>query len=248
MVAAPIAASAEERSDRELVRDVRRGDDRAFGFLYDRYRPRVVSYAFGRVNDHARAEDISQDVFISALRHMRQTESPIAFKGWIYEIARNACIDHFRRGKRAEELSFNADGGLVNADDARLVNRTPTPDVAVAIKQQLNDLCAAFGDLCEAHREILRLRELEGLSYREIGERMRLTRPAVESMMFRARRRLNEEYDDLASGRRCLRIQAIIAAAGESMLGARDRNRMMRHLSHCCSCRAARVSPARNAS
>jgi RNA polymerase sigma factor (sigma-70 family) len=236
--AAPSATAAEERSEGELVRDVRRGDDRAFGFLYDRYRRRIAAYAFGRVKDHARAEDIAQDVFISALRRMRQTERPIAFKPWIYQIARNACNDHYRRGKRAEELSYDAEGGLASADYDRLVNPAPTPDVAVDTKQQLNDLCGAFGDLREAHQEILRLRELEGLSYREIGERMGLTRPAVESMLFRARRRINEEYDDLASGRRCLRIQATIAAAGDSTLGARDRGRMMRHLSDCRPCRS----------
>ena len=76
---------------------VRRGDDRAFEELYGRYRRRIGAYVFGMVGDHGRAEDISQEVFISALRRMRDTERPIAFKPWLYEIAKNACIDHFRR-------------------------------------------------------------------------------------------------------------------------------------------------------
>ena len=67
---------------------------------------------------------------------------------------------------------------------------------------------------------------------------MGLSRPAVESTLFRARRRLNEEYDDLVSGRRCTRVQAIIAAAAEGMLGLRDRRCMMRHLSYCQACRS----------
>ena len=91
---------------------------------------------------------------------------------------------------------------------------SPTPDAAVDAKQQLDHLCGAFGGLSESHHEILVLRELEGLSYREIGERMGLSRPGVESTLFRARRRLTEEYDELVSGQRCVRIQAIIAAAG----------------------------------
>jgi RNA polymerase sigma factor (sigma-70 family) len=237
-LAAPIAVPAIERTDRELVEDARAGDDAAFACLYDRYRRRIASYAYGMVNDHARAEDIAQDVFISALRRMRETERPIAFKPWIYEIARNACIDHFRRGKRAEEVSYDADNTLGGADFKRLVNPEPTPDVALDTKQQLDDLCGAFGGLSETHHQILLLRELEGLSYREIGDRMGLTRAAVESTLFRARRRLNEEYDDLVSGRRCARIQAIIAAAAEGMLGIRDRRRMMRHLSYCQACRS----------
>ena len=68
------------------------------------------------VKDHGRAEDITQEVFISALRRMRETERPIAFKPWIYEIAKNACIDQFRRSRRAEEVSFDAGEGLGGAD------------------------------------------------------------------------------------------------------------------------------------
>jgi len=66
---------------------------------------------------------------------------------------------------------------------------------------------------------------------------MGLSRPAVESALFRARRRLSEEYDDLATGRRCLRVQAIISASAETELGLRDRRRLGRHLSHCQACR-----------
>ena len=51
------------------------------------------------VHDHGRAEDITQEVFMSALRRMRETDRPIAFKPWIYEIAKNACIDAFRRSQ-----------------------------------------------------------------------------------------------------------------------------------------------------
>ena len=194
------------------------------------------------VKDHQRAEDVTQEVFVSALRRMRATERPIAFKPWIYEIAKNACIDQFRRSKRAEEVSFDADEGLAPSDYARLVSREPVPDAALAAKQQLEHLCGAFGGLSDAHHEILVLRELEGLSYREIGERMGMSRPAVESTLFRARRRLTEEYDELASGERCLRIQSIIATAATGRLGARDTRRLARHVAHCQPCRRQAVA------
>jgi len=61
------------------------------------------------VRDHGRAEDVTQEVFMSALRRMRATDTPIAFKAWVYEIAKNACIDAFRRSRRVEEVSFDAD-------------------------------------------------------------------------------------------------------------------------------------------
>src|SRR3954465_1750220 len=229
-------------SDHKLVARLRRGDDRAFETLYERYHRRIHAYVFGMVKDHQRAEDVTQEAFVSSLRRMRATERPIAFKPWIYEIAKNACIDQFRRSKRAEEVSYDADDGLAPGDYGRLVSREPVPDQALAAKQQLDDLCGAFGGLSDAHHEILVLRELEGLSYREIGERMGMSRPAVESTLFRARRRLTEEYDELASGQRCLRIQSIITNAGEGRLGARDTRRLARHVAHCQPCRRQAVA------
>jgi RNA polymerase sigma factor (sigma-70 family) len=233
----------EETSDHDLVARVRTGDDRAFERLYGRYHRRIASYVQGMVHDHARAEDITQDVFMSALRRMRETDRPIAFKPWVYEIAKNACIDQFRRSRRAEEVSMDADEGLGSADYGRLVTKDPAPEAAFETKQQLDQLCGAFGGLSETHHQILVMRELEGLSYREIGERLGMTRPAVESTLFRARRRLTEEYEQLVTGERCQRVQTIIAGAGDTALGTRDRKRVARHVSYCQPCmRLARVS------
>jgi RNA polymerase sigma factor (sigma-70 family) len=242
------AALPEGPADETLITRLRAGEDRAFELLYARYRRRIASYVQGMVGDRGRAEDITQEVFISALRRMRDTDRPIAFRPWIYEIAKNACIDQFRRAKRADEVSFDAEEGLGAADYGRLAEPGPTPEVAVDQKEQLDNLRGAFGGLSESHHRILVLRELEGLSYREIGDRMGLTRPAVESTLFRARRRLTEEYDELASGERCQRIQSVMAMAAEGILGTRDQRKLARHLSHCQPCRReARllgVSPA----
>jgi RNA polymerase sigma factor (sigma-70 family) len=224
-------------SDQRLVAAVRRGDDRAFEVLYHRYQRRIHAYVLGMVKDHGRAEDVTQEVFVSALRRMRETEQPLAFKPWLYQIAKNGCIDAFRRSKRAEEVSYDADDTLAPADHSKLIGSGPSPDAAVAAKQDLDNLCGAFGGLSETHHEILVLRELEGLSYQEIGKRLGMSRPAVESTLFRARRRLTEEYDDIVSGARCLRIAQIIGMAVSTRLGARDTRRLARHLSHCQSCR-----------
>ncbi len=197
------------------------GDDRAFELLYERYQRRITAYVLGMVKDHGRAEDVTQEVFVAALRRMRATERPIAFKPWIYEIARNACIDAYRRTRRGEEVSFDADDKLSPADHGRLVAAEPEPPAAVAAKQELDTMLGAFGGLSEAHHQILVLRELEGMSYAAIGERMGMSRAGVESTLFRARKRLSEEYDELASGARCLRVQGIIEAKAGTRSSAR---------------------------
>jgi RNA polymerase sigma factor (sigma-70 family) len=194
------------------------------------------------VHDHARAEDITQDVFMSALRRMRETDRPIIFKPWIYEIAKNACIDAFRRSKRAEEVSYDAEEGLGSSDYGRLVSSTPTPDAAVDTRMSLDHLRGAFGGLSEMHHDILVMRELEGLSYREIGQRLGMSRPSVESTLFRARRRLTEEYEELTSGERCKRVQGLIAESSGRRMGVRDERKLARHVSYCQPCRRAAYS------
>jgi RNA polymerase sigma factor (sigma-70 family) len=226
-------------SEHELVTAARSGDDRAFAELFSRYRGCIATYVRGRVHDHGRAEDITQEVFISALRRLRETASPIAFKPWVYEIAKNACIDEHRRSMRAAEVPFAIEEELPGSD----VTMRPSalrPEEAVEIKQRLDDLRGAFGGLSESHHRVLVMRELEGLSYAKIGQRLGMTRQMVESTLFRARRKLGEEYKELVSGRRCEQVQATVDAAGPKALGSfgiRQRRQLSRHLAHCQPCR-----------
>ena len=225
-------------SDERLVAAVRLGDDAAFECLYDRYGRRIAGFVRGMVRDHGRAEDVTQEVFVSALRRLRATDAPIAFKPWIFEIARNACIDAHRRGRRAELVSLDGgDGEGPGAQGRRLAGPEPTPDAAAEGKHRLESLTGAFGGLSDVHHEILVMRELAGLSYQEIGARLGLTRSSVESTLFRARRRLEVEYEEILSGRRCVQVQEIVAGGSEARLGVRAEQRLARHLSYCQPCR-----------
>ncbi len=229
-------------SDRQLVDAARDGDDRAFEQLYERYYPRINAFVARLAHDRDRAEDLTQDVFISALHRLRATEQAIAFRPWIYEIARNACIDEYRRSRRTREVPLERDGA-----DGWLAHPAggPSPDVAAERKQQLEDLCGAFRGLSERHHRIIVLRELEGMSYRQIGEQLGISKVVVESTLFRARRRLTEEYEDLTSGRRCERVRQILETGRERpprRLGLRDRRAVSNHVQHCVSCRKEAIA------
>jgi RNA polymerase sigma factor (sigma-70 family) len=227
-------------SEQELVAALRAGDDRAFEELYSQYRERIFAFILSKVHDHGRAEDIAQEVFMSALRRLRSADQSIAFKPWLYEIAKNACIDEFRRGSRAREVPLESDGECVVDREKSSVSAVPTPAAAVESKQRLDDLRGAFGGLSATHHQLLVMREFEGMSYDEIGQRLDMTRQMVESSLFRARRKLNEEYEELASGKRCEQIQTAIESGrlrAVSTLGIRDRRRCARHLAHCQPCR-----------
>jgi RNA polymerase sigma factor (sigma-70 family) len=236
-------------SDNQLVAGVRAGDDQAFGELYRRYQRRISSFVRRVLHDEGRAEDVTQEAFVSALRRMRATDSEIVFKPWIYEIARNAAIDQWRRSTRAEEVSINETELLPPSDRARLVGNG-APEAWLLQKERIDLLRRALDELSQTHHRIIVMRELEGLSYREIGERLDLSRPAVESRLFRARRRLEREYKEIEAGRRCEAIVQAIARISEGVQSDTDLRKLSRHARRCLSCsRRARemgVEPLRS--
>jgi RNA polymerase sigma factor (sigma-70 family) len=229
-------ATLAESGDRELVEAVRAGDDDAFEELYRRYQPRIAAFVRRKVGDSARAEDIAQDVFFSALRRLRATDAEIDFKPWVFQIATNAAIDHWRRTSRAEEISVDADEGMRQSDRVRLTGAAG-PDSVLVDKERFEHLRGAFDELSDMHTRILVMRELEGLSYREISERLDVSRASVESTLFRARRRLESEYADISEGRRCAAMRGVIARISEGAGGKREVGRLARHARRCHVCR-----------
>ena len=232
-----IATAGCEAADAELVAAVRAGDDSAFEELYRRYQPPIAGFVRGMLHDSARAEDVAQEAFLSALRRMRACDAEINFKPWIYQIARNAAIDSYRRNSHAVEVSMDADEGLRASDRTRLVGRDGSPDAALITKERLDHLQGAFDELSDVHTRVLVMRELEGMSYREIGKRLDLTRPAVESALFRARRRLESEYSELSEGRRCEAMVLTIARIAQGVHSGAEEQRLARHARRCHSCR-----------
>jgi RNA polymerase sigma factor (sigma-70 family) len=221
------------RTEALLVEAARGGDERAFGELYERYGRRIFAYVRSIVRDHGRAEDIVQDVFVSALRRMRSSDRAISFKPWIYEIAKNACIDELRRAQRTREVSIEQGSG------EQLASAEPSPDTSFERGQQLAILNGAFRGLSERQHTVMVLRELEGLSYAEIAARTGMTVPMVESTLLRARRRLSQEYDEIATGRRCQHVHVVVDTGGQAAvdaLGLRERRRFARHVAHCQPC------------
>ncbi len=236
-----LAATATEAPDEHLVAAARDGSDEAFEALFRRYQDRVVGYVRGMVSDHGRAEDIVQEAFMSALRSLRRTDQEINFRPWIYEIAKNACIDHLRRARRTQEVSIDSDD-FSPVEENRISQVASGTDATVTRRNQLESLRMAFHDLPPTQHEILVMRELEGLSYDSIGNRMGLTRGAVESLLFRARRRLRDGFDEIDTGARCQRMRTAMEGVTDGSVRARDRRRLSSHLHHCKPCRRHAVA------
>ena len=232
-----IATAGREAADAELVAAVRAGDDSAFEELYRRYQPRIARFVRGMLHDAARCEDVAQEAFLSALRGMRAKDAEINFKPWIYQIARNAAIDSYRRNNHTVEVSIDAGDGLRASDRTRLVGADVSPDAALVTKERLDHLQGAFDELSDVHTRVLVMRELEGMSYHEIGQQLDLTRPAVESALFRARRRLESEYEELSEGRRCEAMRGTMSRILAGTQHGAEEHRLARHAKRCHSCR-----------
>lgn len=231
-----MAAASTAATDDQLVAAIRSGSDEALETLFLRYRDRITAYVRGMVPDQGKAEDIVQETFISALRSLRSSDRTIAFRPWIYQIARNACIDQLRRQQRAQEVSLDSDD-FHPQDEGRISQAGQSTHGAVSQREDMYALRQAFGGLPPSQHEVLVLRELEGLSYSEIAARMNLSPAAVESVLFRARRGLKDEYDEIATGERCRRMQPLMAAVAEGLGGTRDRRALARHVRFCIHCR-----------
>src|SRR5688500_5750105 len=163
-----MAAATTATTDDQLVAAIRAGSDEALETLFLRYRDRIGAYVRGIVPDQGRAEDIVQETFISALRSLRSSERTIAFRPWIYQIARNACIDQIRRQKRAQEVSIDSDD-FNPSDEGRISQTRQSTHGAVSQREDMFALQQAFGGLPDSQHDVLVLRELEGLSYAEIA-------------------------------------------------------------------------------
>jgi RNA polymerase sigma-70 factor, ECF subfamily len=163
-------------SDAELVLRVRKQrDDAAFAALYRRFRQVVHGVLLARV-DRATADDLMQEVFVTAANKIDTLDKPESIGAWLCSIARNKALDHLRSRKQHDE---------VRDDDVEVA---PTADAVIDMKRAL----AAIRALPEAYRETLILRLVEGLSGPEIAAQTGLTEGSVRVNLHRGMQLLRE--------------------------------------------------------
>lgn len=167
-----------------LVDRAKGGDADAFGALYDRYQPEITRYLQARVRDRDLAEDLAQQVFLKAWQAIPRFERRGApFKSWLYRMAHNQMVDHFRTNRPTTDLE-----GVEVAQE-------PEAEATV-LRAELHDrLHEALGRLSEDHRQVLVLRFLMEHSAREIGEVMQRKEVTVRGLQMRAIRALRQEIE-----------------------------------------------------
>lgn len=178
-------------TEAELIQAARSGDQEAFARLVETHQGKVYALAYRMTGNREDAADLTQEAFLNAWRGLASFQSQSAFATWLYRLTSNACIDFLRREKRRSALSITVE------DDAQ-ERQAEIPDLRHSPEQELERqesrqaVRQGLAALSSEHREVLVLRELEGLSYQEIAQQLGLEEGTVKSRIARARMSLRE--------------------------------------------------------
>jgi RNA polymerase sigma-70 factor (ECF subfamily) len=161
-----------QRSDEELMQAFKRGEALAFRELFDRYKNPIYGFVRRRLNDSSRAEEITQDVFLALVQQQKNYEVRASFRTFLYRIALNRVASE--RRKMAEAPAPDPEGAVGGN---------------IGAVQQVRE---ALARLEPERREIVMLREYQGLSYQEIAQVLNVPVGTVRSRLFRAKLALRE--------------------------------------------------------
>ncbi|MBI4818463.1 MAG: sigma-70 family RNA polymerase sigma factor [Deltaproteobacteria bacterium] len=178
-----------DQEDRELVEAAKDGDNEAFGKLVERYQKRVYALAFGILRNRDDAWDVAQEAFVKAFKNLGTFEGSSAFYTWLYRIAYNLSLDVLRAKNRRETVDFEASPRIERALSEEA--QGPADPGSAADRSELQKVIGtAMSQLSDKHRAIIILREVEGLSYTEMADILKISKGTVMSRLFHARKNL----------------------------------------------------------
>jgi RNA polymerase sigma-70 factor (ECF subfamily) len=238
-----------ETTDQDLLAGAQRGDPKALDDLLQRHQRRVYRFGLKMCRDPEDAKDVLQDTLIAAARTIRDFRGASSVSTWLYTIARSFCIKHRRRSKFAPEQEESLDAREPGLEARQVVDPTRPPDDELSGRQVEDALESAIARLDPMYREVLVLRDVEGLSAPEVGEIMGLTVEAVKSRLHRARLAVREAVAPLLSpdtmGPRaepaapgCPDIVQLFSRHLEGEISGDLCATMEQHLSKCPTCEA----------
>jgi RNA polymerase sigma-70 factor, ECF subfamily len=186
-----------QQLDLELVKRVQRGDGAAFDLLVRKYQHRIAALIGRYVADWSEVQDVAQETFIRAYRAIGNFRGDAQFYTWLHRIAVNTAKNHLVASNRRPP------GGDIDVEDAEQYDAgvrlrdTDTPERELMRQQLEQTVMRAVEALPEELRLAITLREVDGLSYEEIAQRMDCPIGTVRSRIFRAREAIDQEMKPL---------------------------------------------------
>ena len=173
-----------------IVRKVLGGDANAFETLVLEYEKNVYNIALRMTGNSEDAADMTQEAFIKAYNSLQSFRGDSKFSVWLYRIVSNVCLDFLRSKNRRPTVSLSVEDD--DGEDAQLdvADESQSPELLLDRKLTRDSVRRVLDSLPPDYRQILLLREIQGLSYDEIAQALSLEVGTVKSRIFRARKRL----------------------------------------------------------
>ena len=173
-----------------VIRRVQDGDVNAFEDLVAAYEKNVYNLALRMTGSPQDAEDMAQEAFLKAYHSLSSFRGESKFSVWLYRIVSNLCLDFLRKRKKQSTFSLSVEDDEGEEAQLDLPDLSQSPEALLEKKLTREAVQRGLAALPEDARHILLLREIQGLSYEEIGEALGLEAGTVKSRIFRARKRL----------------------------------------------------------
>lgn len=183
--------------DLELVRRVQRGESAAFDALVRKHQHRVVSLVGRYIADWSECQDVAQEAFIRAYRAINSFRGDAQFSTWLHRIAVNSAKNHLAAHNRRPPTDDIEIGDAEQYDTGTRLRDTDTPERQLMRQELENTVMKAVAALPEELRLAISLREVEGLSYEDIAQKMGCPIGTVRSRIFRAREAIDTELRPL---------------------------------------------------
>ncbi len=190
-----VSKSKKEREkaieDIEIIQSVLSGDRNAYAVIIRKYEVRVRGLCLRMLSDATQADDAAQEIFMKVYQNLSKFKGQSLFSTWLYRVASNYCLDLLRKRRRQKTESWDA---LLESEGESaaqsLFSEAPSVKEEQGQAEQVEKLLTCLSD---KHREVIVLRELQGLSYDELAEALKCSLDAVKSRLKRARQELEKK-------------------------------------------------------
>ncbi|MGD0677597.1 MAG: sigma-70 family RNA polymerase sigma factor [Polyangiaceae bacterium] len=228
-------------TDDALLAALHGGDDQAVAKLLERYAPTVYRFGVKMCRDPEDAKDVMQDTLLAAARGLREFRGGATLSTWLFTIARSFCIK-----KRRQRVGTPGETEPLESGGSHKIPATDrTPDQVAEDREIGAVLDAAIHDLEPMYREVLVLRDVEGLSAPEVATVLGIGVDAVKSRLHRARLSVRDRIAPLVAApaepsatSACPDVVPILSRYLEGEIGPDQCAEMDRHVSQCARCRA----------
>lgn len=179
-------------TEQELIARAKAGDDEAFAQLMRDNEKRIYNLTLRMTGNPEDAMDLAQEAFLNAWRGLKFFKGDSAFSTWVYRLASNACIDHLRRKKRRQDIDLPMPADEEDDSQPDIPDERFQPEQELERQELRRAVADGLEQLSDEHRQVLVMREINGLSYQEIADVLDLEAGTVKSRIARARNSLRK--------------------------------------------------------